>query len=249
MRCLAIVHQPDAGPGVFAEAMAARGVELDRWMIAETGEPPADPFGYDAVMTFGGAMHPVQDDLFPWMPTEKELLRELLERDMPLLGACLGSQLLGGAAAAEPQRASEPEIGWLDVELTAEGLNDPLLAPLAPGFTGFQWHSYAVPLPPGAVALARSPVCLQAWRVGERAYGIQFHAEVAAADAAHWIDDYEVDPDALAMGFDPAAMHAETEPRMEAWNQLGRELCGRFLDLVVTERRVRRRAPGQAHLT
>jgi GMP synthase (glutamine-hydrolysing) len=239
MRCLAIVHQPDAGPGVFAEAMAARGLDLDLWMIAETGEPPSDPLTYDAVMTFGGAMHPVQDDLFPWIPVEKELLAELLHRGTPLLGACLGSQLLGDAAGAEPRRASEPEIGWLDVELSAEGLNDPLLAPLAPGFTAFQWHSYEVPLPAGAVALARSPVCLQAWRVGDCAYGIQFHAEVSADGVSGWIDSYEVDPDAVALGFDPAAMHAETEPRIGAWNQLGRELCGRFFDLVVAARRTR----------
>ena len=236
MRCLVIVHQPDAGPGVFAEAMEARGVELDVWMIAETDGPPADPFGYDAVMTFGGAMHPVQDDLFSWMPREKELLAELLHRRVPLLGACLGSQLLGAAAGARPRRASQPEIGWLDVELTAEGLNDPLLAPLAPGFTAFQWHSYEVTVPPGAVALATSPVCLQAWRVGDCAYGVQFHAEVSAADIAHWIDEYQVDPDAVAMGFDPAAMHAQTEPRIEAWNQSGRDLCGRFFDLVAAGR-------------
>ena len=236
MRCLAIVHQPDAGPGVFAEAMAARGVELDQWMIAETDEPPADPFGYDAAMTFGGAMHPVQDDLFAWMPREKGLLAELLERRMPLLGACLGSQLLGAAAGAQPRHASEPEIGWLDVELTAEGVGDPLLAPLAPSFTAFQWHSYEVTLPPGAVALATSPVCLQAWRVGDCAYGVQFHAEVSAADIARWIDDYQVDPDAVAMGFDPVAMHAQTEPRIRAWNQAGRDLCGRFLDLVAARR-------------
>ena len=236
MRCLAIVHQPDAGPGVFAEVMESRGVELDLWMIAETDEPPADPFAYDAVMTFGGAMHPVQDDLFGWMPREKALLAGLLERRTPLLGACLGSQLLGDAAGGEPRRASEPEIGWLDIELTAEGLNDPLLAPLAPGFTAFQWHSYEVTLPPGAVALATSPVCLQAWRVGDCAYGIQFHAEVSAADIARWIDDYQVDPDAVAIGFDPVAMRAATEPRIEAWNRVGRELCGRFFDLVAARR-------------
>ena len=234
MRCLAIVHQRDAGPGVFAEAMTARGVELDEWHVTEAGDPPADPFGYDAVMTFGGAMHPVQDDAFPWMADEKELLAELVRRETPLLGACLGSQLLGDAAGAKSRRASEPEIGWKEVELTPEGVSDPLLAPLAPGFSAFQWHSYEVPLPPGAVALARSSVCLQAWRAGRCAYGIQFHAEVSAADVSHWIDDYEVDPDAVAIGFDPAAMHAATRPRIQAWNQLGRELCGRFFDAVST---------------
>ena len=97
------------------------------------------------------------------------LLGELLECGTPLLGLCLGGQLVAQAAGAEPGRAPRPEIGWHAVELTAEGGDDPLLGPLAPGFEAFQWHSYEFPLPAGAVALARSDVCLQAARIGERA--------------------------------------------------------------------------------
>ena len=80
--------------------------------------------------------------------------------------------------------------------------------------------------------LARSPVCIQAYRIGELAWGIQFHAEVSQADAGSWIDDYRVDPDAIALGIDPSRLHAETAPRIEAWNQLGRELCDRFVDVI-----------------
>jgi GMP synthase (glutamine-hydrolysing) len=238
MRALAIVHQRDAGPGVFADATAARGVELDQWFIDETDAPPADPFGYDAVFTFGGAAHPDQDSAHPWMRPEKELLAQLLDREVPLLGACLGSQLVGAAAGSSPRRASEPEIGWYEIEVTAAGRDDPLIGPLAPSFTGFEWHSYEVPLPPGGVELARSAVCPQAYRVGELAWGIQFHAEVSGADAAAWIDEYQVDPDAIAMGLDSQTLRAETAPRMEAWNRLGRELCDRFLDVVAARNRV-----------
>ncbi len=74
MRALSIVHQPDAGPGVFAEAMRAGGAELDTWAIADSVEPPADPAGYDAVLSFGGAMHVDQEDEHPWLATEKRLL-------------------------------------------------------------------------------------------------------------------------------------------------------------------------------
>lgn len=234
MRALAITHQRDAGPGVFADSMAARGVELDEWFIAETDRPPADPFSYDAVMTFGSSADPDQDDVFPWMRPEKELLAELLDRGVPLLGSCLGCQLVAHAAGGTAGRAQEPEIGWYDVEVTPDGRDDPLIGPLAPSFEAFEWHSYEVELPPDAVALARSPVCVQAYRVGELAWGIQFHAEVSQADASQWIDEYQVDADAIAMGLDPQALHAETNPRMEAWNTLGRELCDRFLDAVAS---------------
>ena len=148
MRVLAIVHEPDAGPGVFGEAVRAHGDELDEWLLPEGGPPPADPAGYEAVMTFGGSMHADQESQHPWLAGEKALLRELIEARVPLLGICLGSQLVAEAAGAPVEAAPEPEIGWFQVELTPEGVADPLLAPLAPRFTAFQWHSYRSPLPP-----------------------------------------------------------------------------------------------------
>jgi GMP synthase (glutamine-hydrolysing) len=230
MRALAIVHQPDAGPGVFAEAFAERKVKLDQWLIAD-GDPPADPHRYDAVMTFGGAMDAHQEEQHPWLRDEKALLAELLERGTPLIGVCLGAQLVAEAAGATPQQSSEPEIGWRGVELTDEGVKDPLLAPLAPHFTAFQWHSFEAPLPPGAVSLATSPVCLQAFRIGDAAYGIQFHAEVTADDIERWIDDYRSDPAAVTK-VDPEELRQQSRAAIGYWNQTGRELCERFIDAV-----------------
>ncbi len=230
MRALAIVHQPDAGPGVFADAFAEHGVQLDRWEIGAGAQPPADPRDYDAVLTFGGAMHADQEDEYPWLHFEKDLLSGMLDREIPLLAVCLGAQLLADAVWAPPHKAGEPEIGWHEVEVTAEGAEDPLLGPLAPSFEAFQWHSYEAPLPSGATALATSPVCLQAYRIGDVAWGIQFHAEVSAADAEHWIDDWESHPSAVESGLDPEALREETRERIEGWNRLGRELCGRFID-------------------
>lgn len=231
MRALAIVHEPQAGPGVFAEALAAKGVELDRWLIAE-GPPPAEPAGYDAALTFGGAMHTDHEADHPWLRPEKALLADLIERGVPLLGMCLGSQLVAEAAGARPRRSSAPEIGWHEVELTPEAAGDPLLGGLPPRFDAFQWHSYEAPLPPGATPLARSPVCLQAYRLDGPAWGIQFHAEVSAEDADHWIDDYRSDPDAVRIGLDPEALREQTNEAIEAWNELGRALCERFVDAI-----------------
>jgi GMP synthase (glutamine-hydrolysing) len=229
MRVLAIVHQRDAGPGVFAEAVRDAGGQLDEWTLAERPQPPAHPLGYDAVLVLGGAMNVDEVDRHGWIVEEEALLRELLEREVPLLGLCLGGQLLAAAAGARPRRASRPEIGWHQAEVTPEGAGDPLLGPLAPGFEALQWHSYEFPLPPGAVALALSEVCLQACRLGERAWALQFHPEVSRADALHWIEDYRADPDAVRIGIDPAVLGPETEEKIEAFNELGRQLCRRWL--------------------
>lgn len=232
MQVLAIVHQRDAGPGVFGEAIAAAGGRLDEWTPAERPEPPADPLAYDAVLVLGGAMNVDEGERRPWIGKEKALLRELLEREVPLLGLCLGGQLLAAAAGTQPRRASRPEIGWHRVEVAEEGAGDPLLGPLAPSFEAFQWHSYEFPLPPGAVPLARSEVCLQAARLGERAWALQFHPEVSAADARHWIEDYRADPDAVRIGIDPAVLRPETEAKIGAFNRLGRGLCSRWLKIA-----------------
>lgn len=231
MRTLSIVHQSDAGPGVFADAMRSRGVKLDEWLISD-GPAPADPLGYDAVLVFGGAMHADQDAEHPWLADEKSLLAELVERRVPLLGMCLGCQLLAEAAGGAALRASAPEIGWQEVELTADAADDPLLGELPRRFEAFQWHSYEAKLPPDTTPLARSPICLQAYRLDGPAWGIQFHAEVAPADAEHWIDDYRSDPDAVRIGLDPEALRERTRESIAEWNQLGRELCGRFLDAI-----------------
>jgi GMP synthase-like glutamine amidotransferase len=232
MRTLAISHQRDAGPGVFADAIAAAGHRLDLWHRAETEQPPDDPRGYDAVLTFGGAMHADHEDEHAWLAGEKSLLRELLADETPLLAVCLGAQLLAEAAGGEAIRAAQPEIGWFEVEVTPAGAVDPVLAALAPSFEAFEWHSYECRLPDDAVVLARTPVCVQAFRVGAAAWGIQFHAEVSAADARHWIDDYQADEDAVRIGVDPEALGAETEAKIEAFNQLGRDLCTRWLAAI-----------------
>jgi GMP synthase-like glutamine amidotransferase len=231
MRALAIVHQPDAGPGVFAEALRSRGVELDQWLIPD-GPPPAEPSGYDAVLTFGGAMHADQESDHPWLRDEKSLLRELIERRVPLLGMCLGSQLVAEAAGGTAQRASAPEIGWHEVELTAAGGADPMLGELPLRFDAFQWHSYEATLPPGATALATSAMCLQAYRLEGPVWGIQFHAEVSAEDAEHWIDDYRSDPDAVRIGIDADSLRQRTRAAIADWNRLGRALCERFLGAI-----------------
>ena len=123
MRVLAIVHQDDAGPGVFADAVRAAGHELEVWRPDRGEEPPA---AADAVMVFGGAMD--TGDPLPWLAPEKAFLEDVVRRGTPVLGVCLGAQLLAEAAGGSVRRAHAPEIGWVEVAVDADG--DPVMAGL-----------------------------------------------------------------------------------------------------------------------
>ena len=133
------------------------------------------------------------------------------------------------AAGAAPQRIAEPEIGWYDIEITAAGAADPLLGPLAPSVELFEWHHYAAPLPPGAVELARTPACMQAFRIeGKPALGLQFHAEVTRENLWSWLDGWE-NAEASGTSFDPERIRSESELRIEVQNEVGRGIAERFL--------------------
>ena len=219
MRVLSIVHQRDAGAGLFGE--------FPMWVPAE--QPPPSIEDVDALMIFGGSMHVDQNDGHPWLAPEKQFIRAALNRGTPILGVCLGSQLVAEAAGAQPHRMGAPEIGWYEIEITDAGAADPLLGPLAPSVELFQWHHYAAPLPPGAVELARTPASVQAFRIeGKPAWGLQFHAEVTKENLSSWLDGWE-NSEAVHTRFDPELIRAATELRIEEQNEIGRRLAERFL--------------------
>jgi GMP synthase-like glutamine amidotransferase len=221
MRILSLVHDGDAGSELFAPVIAEAGHDLDEWSFAEQGEPSVDD--YDAVLVFGGFMHPDQDDLYPWLPRLTDWLPPLIEQRVPTLGICLGSELLARATGAWVGRLPEPEIGWGEVVLTEAGAEDSVFSTLPPRFPGLLWHHYAHDLPEGAVALAHSAASLQAFRLGDACWGIQFHPEVTEPQLERWIAD-DVDPPP-----DRERLKVETRQQIGRWNELGRRLCRSFL--------------------
>jgi GMP synthase (glutamine-hydrolysing) len=224
LRVLTVVHHRNAAAGVFADA----GADFVEWLPHESPPPALD--GFDAAIVFGAEAQVDQEDEFPWLRLEKHLVRELLERDTPLLGVCFGSQLLAEATGGVVRRSMHSEIGWHGVELTPDGRADPVLGFLPTRFESLQYHHYEWLLPPGAVALARSAVCLQAFRLPDRpVWGLQFHPEVTQSDFGEWLDDWENDPGAVATGLDPEGIRAETATKIGAWNEIGREIATRFL--------------------
>ena len=186
--------------------------ELSKW--------PPQQDGYDAVMVFGGEAN--VDDDHDWIAEEKAWIRDLLERGTPLLGVCLGAQLIADVAGAPVERLSEPEIGWHEVE--GVGI-------------AFEWHRYGFyKPPPGATELARNDVGCQSFQLGN-ALGIQFHAEVDESTVSGWIRDYG--PEA---GVDAEGLMTQTQREIGRWNEFGRDLCARWL---ATARSPARRAAGR----
>ncbi len=238
MRVLSIVHQRDAAAGVFADAVAARGHAHEEWLIAETPAPPAPVEDYGAVLVFGGAMHVDQEERHGWLADERALLQRLAADEVPVLGVCLGGQLVAKALGGEVRRMPSPEIGWPDVELTAEAADDPVFSGLPTRFPSFQWHLYHFEPPARAVELARNDRCLQAFRAGRTTWGIQFHAEVTRESVDDWIRSSDPAEDGP---LDVPRLLAETREHIDGWNALGRELCGRFLAFAEASSRSRRR--------
>jgi GMP synthase (glutamine-hydrolysing) len=188
MRVLVLQHIACEHPGVFSEVMRERDVEQVAVELDE-GEPLPDWRDFDAILAMGGPMGAGDDAEQPWLTTEKELVREAVEVGTPFLGVCLGVQLLAAALGARVYASEQAEVGLLPVELTAEGRQDPLFAGLDDKIVSLQWHGDTFDLPDGAAHLASSPqVANQAFRSGERAYGVQFHLEVTPEQAREWAE-------------------------------------------------------------
>jgi GMP synthase (glutamine-hydrolysing) len=222
---LSVIHGLEARTELFGPVVEEAGHRLDEWSFA-SGTPPSRPLdSYDAVLVFGGAMHADQDTHHPWLQQETMWLQQLLDRHTPVLGVCLGVQLLARAAGSWVRHLEgEPEIGWYDVELTEEGIADPVLGSLPARFDALQWHHYTYGTPAGAVELARSEACTQAFRLGDAVWGVQFHPEVTLPQVEGWTADVDDPPP------DPELLRVETREKIGTWNDLGRTLCRAFLE-------------------
>jgi GMP synthase (glutamine-hydrolysing) len=218
-----VIHGEEAKAEIFAPAVEELGHQLDEWSFSWGTPPPRPVDEYDAYLVFGGAMHADQDAKHPWLAEETAWLQRLLAEQRPVLGVCLGVQLLARAAGAWVGPLPEAEIGWIDVALTDAGRDDPVLGVLPDHFPGLVWHHYTYDVPVGAVELARTAQTTQAFRLGAACWGVQFHPEVTAAQLEGWIVDFDDPPP------DPDGLRSEIPQYIAAWNALGITLCRAFL--------------------
>ena len=224
---LVLQHAAPEGPAAIGDALKRRGVGMKIVRVDQGAPVPGSMDGVSGLVVMGGPMSAY--DPIPHIAAEVALIGQALEDGVPILGVCLGSQLLAEAAGARPYRMEEPEIGWYEIEITEAGAADPVVGPLAPSVELFEWHHYAAPLPQGAVELARTPRSVQAFRIeGKPAWGLQFHAEVIREDLSSWLDGWE-EAEAAQTDLDPDAIRAASERRIQDQNEVGRGIAERFL--------------------
>ena len=200
---------------------------------------------YQGLIVLGGPMNVEERDARAHLQTEIEVIREALAQGKPVLGICLGAQLLAHALGGEVRRNAVSEIGWYELATTDAGRSDPVLAPLGAIAPIFQWHGYTFDLPAGATHLARTGTCEnQAFRHGGNAYGFQFHLEMDKPLIERWLElpAYRDELIAAGLGRDADSIRADTFARIEAMQQRAHAVFNNFLDLVGTPARRRRLA-------
>jgi GMP synthase-like glutamine amidotransferase len=143
----------------------------------------------EAIISLGGPMNVYETDRHPFLKMEEDFLRNALRKKVPVLGICLGAQLLAKVAGAEVKKSEQSEIGWYNVELSGAGKDDLLFKGINTTLEVFQWHEDTFEVPPEGVLLATSSLCKnQAFRVGECAWGVQFHPEMTSWMLESWLD-------------------------------------------------------------
>ncbi|WBO66330.1 type 1 glutamine amidotransferase [Streptomyces camelliae] len=211
---LVVQNTPYGGPERWGDWLAEGGVRVEV-VRGDVGEALPARLAHDALIVLGGAYLPDDDERAPWLPAVRALMSQALDRNVPVFGICLGGQMLaqvaGGRVAAEH---GEPEFGSTALTLLPDAAQDPLFAGLPTRPTAMENHVDAiVRLPDGARWLASSERCpYQAFRVGQAAWGVQFHPEIGPDRIPHWpagrLERYGVDPAELyrrAVLEDPAA--------------------------------------------
>lgn len=208
-------------------------------------QPDAIPSleSYHGLVVLGGPMNCDQVDRYPHLGREVEAIEQAIDAGKPVLGICLGSQLIARALGARVRRNPVKEIGWYDLEPTEAGRSDPLFGRLGASQKIFQWHGDTFDIPDHAVRLAASPDCPnQAFRYGENVYGLQFHLEVDQPMIERWLlnsgNQREI---AASWNADEkiAAIRRDTERYIDRSLAIGRALFGAYISGLHPRRRRR----------
>lgn len=188
-KLLIVQHADTEGPGFITDYFGSYGWSWDISNLSQGDRLPKDVDDYAAVISLGGPMNVYQDISFPFLIDEDRLITQVLVKEVPFLGICLGAQLLAKTCGGTITKARKKEFGWYSVFVNGEAKDDRLFRDLPRTIKVFQWHEDTFDVPPGGVLLARGQaVRNQAFRVGSNAYGVQFHLEATPDMITKWVE-------------------------------------------------------------
>jgi GMP synthase (glutamine-hydrolysing) len=225
---LVVQHDLDSPLAALAPPIAALGVRTVTWHAPSRPEPPAGSF--DGLIVLGGIVNPDGTDGDAPLEREREVIADAHARGLPVLGICLGAQLIAQALDGSAERMPAGEVGWVPVEFAEAAQSDALLAGAPQRLEVNEWHNFACLPPAGATVLARSPACVQAFRVGATTWGLQFHVEVTRPVLEDWCEAAAAEIEALGL---PVGALLGTDEQLTRQMRLAARIADRFARAVL----------------
>ena len=229
---IVLQHVAPEGPGAIADALADRGIETRPVRIDQGQAVSSALDGAAGLVVMGGPMGVYEADRYPHLRSELRLIEAALRACVPIIGVCLGSQLLAAALGARVYPAPQKEIGWYDVRLRESARADRLWRGVAQTFTPLHWHGDVFDLPAGAVALAASALTEhQAFRYGANAYGLLFHLEMERRQIAAMVETFR--DEVVGAGVAPETILADTAACQPRAKEVGAVVFERWAAAVL----------------
>jgi GMP synthase (glutamine-hydrolysing) len=241
-KLLVFQHSAREPLGIFDPMLRRAGFRIRYVNFSRQPEVRPDIGPYNGLIVLGGPMNVDEAGRYPHLATEIAAIQEALARGIPILGICLGAQLLAAALGANVRPNNVREIGWYRLYPTAAAGGDPLCRHLNGEQHVFQWHAYTFDLPPGAVHLASTPTCAnQAFRFGDRAYGLQFHLEADQQLIQRWlhIPEYRAEAEDAGPAHHLEHILRDTHHHAPHAQTLSERVFGEFIELLGWRRALR----------